>query len=186
MKPRAFDPRALDVVAFCRSDGTLAGQWPLGLLSRLGEMLFVPADGPVADAAASVDWQVRGELRSQRGGGAEPWLHLGAHARVSLQCQRCLGAMVADLAVQRAFRFVSDEDEAARQDEDAEEDVLALGRRLDLSELVEDELILALPIVPRHADCPLPRPPGSQDDAAADDRGTQRPFDVLARLKSSR
>jgi uncharacterized protein len=36
--------------------------------------------------------------------------------------------------------------------------VLALEPALDLKELVEDELLLALPLVPRHEVCPEPLP----------------------------
>ena len=65
--------------------------------------------------------------------------------------------MAVELAVDRVFRFARNDEEAAELDEVSEdEDVLALGRPLDLLSLVEDELIMALPIVPRHEACPQP------------------------------
>ncbi len=57
-------------------------------------------------------------------------------------------------SVDRSFRFVADEDTAAALDDEAEEDVLALSRSFDLLALVEDELLMALPVVPRHEVCP--------------------------------
>jgi uncharacterized protein len=52
---------------------------------------------------------------------------------------------------------VADEDQAAREDESSEEEVLVMPPRLDMHALLEDELILALPIVPRHPQaCPQP------------------------------
>ena len=45
--------------------------------------------------------------------------------------------------------FVRGEDAAAELDAESDFDVLTLTRSLDLRELVEDELLLALPLVPR-------------------------------------
>ena len=36
----------------------------------------------------------------------------------------------------------------------SEEDLLALSREFDLHELIEDELLMALPVVPKHDECP--------------------------------
>ena len=58
----------------------------------------------------------------------------------------------------RSIRFVHGADLAQQLDEESEEDVLALSAALDLRELIEDELILALPLVPRHDVCPQPLP----------------------------
>ncbi len=87
---------------------------------------------------------------------AEIWLHLRADAVLPLTCQRCLGPVEVALAVDRSFRFVADEELAAAEDELAEEDVLALSRSFDLVELVEDELLMEMPLAPRHEVCPDP------------------------------
>ncbi|HRD84304.1 MAG TPA: DUF177 domain-containing protein [Rubrivivax sp.] len=123
----------------------------------------------------------------------QPWLHLEAQACLEMQCQRCLGAVVVALSVDRDFRFVMGEDEAARQDEQSDEDVLPLARELDLQALVEDELILALPLVPRHDRCPSPLTSGTTPDSpppdAAQSAGagtSHRPFEVLATLATKR
>ena len=56
-------------------------------LSRLAEEQ--PAgDGALADAP--VRWSLQGETRDVRGGAHQIWLHLQAHARTALVCQRCL------------------------------------------------------------------------------------------------
>ena len=66
------------------------------------------------------------------------------------------------LDVERSFRFVADEATAEALDEECDEDLLALGREFDLRELIEDELLMALPVVPRHESAlrlfPWPRP----------------------------
>ncbi|MBU6260592.1 MAG: DUF177 domain-containing protein [Burkholderiales bacterium] len=174
MAERNADPRALDLAAFCRLGGALAGRWPLAGMPRLVASLL-----EVHDAAAA-DWSAQGSELPVTGGRPEVWLHLRGQATVTLECQRCLQPVDAALAVDRRFRFVDDADEAARLDEESEDDVLQMPQRLDLHELLEDELILALPIVPRHAVCPqaLPLAP---EAAPAQDR--PNPFAALAALR---
>ena len=55
----------------------------------------------------------------------------------------------------------------------------ALTTALDLPMLLEDELLLALPLVPRHDVCPEPLPRAFRDEADA----AERPFAALAALK---
>jgi uncharacterized protein len=176
------DPRALILRAACAEGQRLADRWPLAGFERLlPSLAAVPADADVA-------WQADASERAVTGGEPERWLHLRAQATVPLQCQRCLGALAAPLAVDRHLRFVAGEDEAERLDEELEDDVLALPPRLDLHELLEDELILALPLVPRHdGDCPEPLPaatataPESGAPAPAAER--VHPFAALASLR---
>ena len=85
------------------------------------------------------------------------------------------------LAIERSFLFVHGEDAAAQLDTDSEDDVLALTRALDLRELIEDELLLALPLVPRHEVCPTPLLAPADGEAPVDDK--PNPFAALAALK---
>jgi uncharacterized protein len=178
MKPRAHDPLRLDVEAFAKEGGRLEGRWPLGEFARLAESAHAEARPGQAD---EVVWQAEGELRPVRGGAPEVWLHVTAQACPSLECQRCLQPVAVPLAVQRSFRFVHDEATAAELDADSEEDVLVLTRALDLHDLVEEELILALPIVPRHETCPQPLAAPAGEEEPAQER--PNPFAALAALK---
>jgi uncharacterized protein len=175
MTDSTTDAHALEVMAFCRQGGSLAGRWALAAMTRLGSSLL----GAPGDAA--VDWQLTGSLLPVTGGEAEVWLHLQANATVSLQCQRCLQAMDDEIAVDRRFRFVRTEAEALKLDEESEDDVLVLEPRLDVATLLEDELILGLPIVPMHSVCPEPLQP-LHDDKALDD-AAPHPFAALAALR---
>ena len=172
MKGAADDLHHLDVARLAETGAERAGTLPGALLARLAEdALSAPAD---------VHWSARGERRRAVSAAPETWLHLQCHGAVELTCQRCLQAVTQDLDVERAIRFVADEADAERLDEDADDDVLALPPGgLDLAALIEDELILALPIVPRHASCPEPLPLSSEpvDEAAPN------PFAALASLK---
>ena len=60
---------------------------------------------------------------------------------------------------------------------------MALPRSLDLRALVEDELILELPLVPRHDACPQPLPQPASDPLEAQVEAAPNPFAKLAVLK---
>jgi uncharacterized protein len=178
-RDRSPEARRLDVGAFAASGEGMDGQLALSDLGRLRENLMpLPGDA----VPAPVRWSARGELRPVAGGAPQPWLHLVVDSTVTLQCQRCLQPMDSALAVDRWFRFAADENEAARLDEETDEDVLVTSRGFDLIALVEDELILALPIVPRHEACPEPLLPAPAD-ADADVAETEHPFAALAALR---
>lgn len=178
-----FDPIKLDVEIFAREAAELNGSWPAAALQRLAQE--AAPEAPATDWAA-VDWQANGELRTVRGSEPQTWLHLHAHATVALTCQRCLQPVRAAINLQRDFRFVGDEELAAQIDTDSEEDVLAMPRHLNLQDLIEDEILLALPIVPRHKTCPKPLPLLRDDlDIGEPEGGEPRknPFAALAALK---
>lgn len=175
MKDKTLGPQALDILALCKAAARLQGQQPLSAMTRL-------AAGFCAATDASASWTASGSLLPVTGGESEIWLELQAQADVPLQCQRCLQPMNEALRVQRRFRFVRSEEEALRLDEESDDDVLSLPARLDLLEFVEDELILALPIVPRHGECPTPLPLLAQAQAQAQEP-RPNPFAALAALR---
>jgi len=180
----AWNPARLDMRAFAQAGARLSADDAMDQFDRLKEEVH-----PEARAAGlpSVLWQAQGALRAASEGG-EPavWLHLQAEAVAPLTCQRCLGAVETPLQVDRWFRFVVDEAKAAAEDNDCEEDLLPLEPRPSLYELLEDELLMALPLVPMHDTCPVHVPMQSGDVAAADvpaDEQRPHPFAALARLK---
>jgi uncharacterized protein len=103
---------------------------------------------------------------------------------VWLVCQRCLNPMRLTLDVDRPIRFVRGEDQAEALDAESDDDVLALEPALDLQTLVEDELILALPIVPHHDVCPTDS--ATPAAGAEPEPPQEHPFAALAALKPRR
>lgn len=146
---REFSASRLDVKAFALAKGQLAGHDSLLKYKRLAEVAHK------LHPELYVDWQAGGEMRERLGATAQVWLHLQAQAQLPQVCQRCMQAMEVPLAVDRWFRFVLDEATAEVQDADSEEDLLVLSREFSLHGLIEDELLLDLPLVPRHEDCPV-------------------------------
>lgn len=173
---RPQDPLQLDVAAFARDGGSLSGQWPLKVFQRLCDGWPEDAPRPVGD----VLWAARGALRRSAPVDPEVRLELRLQTRVWRECQRCLQPVEVPLQVERWLRFVPGEDAAATLDVDSEDDVLELTPRLDLRTLAEDELLLALPLVPHHDACAAP--PFRGVDGGSED-AEPHPFAALASLK---
>lgn len=174
----------LDIAAFTKAGQQLQGQTALTSFERLQQELPAGADA----AAVTVTWQATGEFVAQTGGAGHNWLHLQVQAKMPLTCQRCLQPVDVDVQVQRDFRFVKDEATAEAQDDECEEDLLVMSRSFDLHTLIEDELLMALPLVPRHEQCPQPL---DFDEAvqAPEQEGAEavhkpNPFAVLAQLRA--
>ena len=177
---KEHSPDRLDVKAFAQAGAHLSGHDTLLRYQRLAE----EARGLHPDLR--VDWSADGAIRSTHGLGAEVWLHLKADATVPLICQRCLQPVDVPLQVEREFRFVADEATAEALDDDCEEDLLALRRDFNLRELIEDELLMELPLVPMHEVCPAVVPMASSDEDF-EQAVTEKtnPFAVLAGLRKN-
>ena len=173
-----WPPERLDVKAFARDAAQVAGQTPLEAWERLS------AESQSGLPAPAVTWRAQGELRPQAGAPEQVWLHLQVKAALPLLCQRCLSPVLTPVEVDRAFRFVADEATAMAMDDDAQEDLLVLSREFNLLELVEDEVILALPLVPLHEVCPAPLPMSAVDPQFEEGEAARpNPFAALAGLK---
>jgi len=189
MKSKPFDPLHLDVEAFARAAARLEGSWPLAELPRLVQSAHVePASSPAPSARpedVAVTWSAQGRTLQRTGAATQIWIDLQAEARVSLECQRCLRPVAMALRLARSFRFMADEKQAAELDAESDHEVLVVSRSLDLREVVEDELILALPLVPRHETCPVPLAAPADPLASENGEAEARPnpFAALAVLK---
>ena len=178
---KAFDPRRLDLRRFAEEAGQLASEDPLSGFGRLY------AETGHQQGERLVRWSAQGELRQSERPQPQVWMHLQAEALLPLVCQRCLQPVEVPVAVDRRFRFAPDEQTAASEDDEAEEEVLAFSRQFDLLELVEDELLMDLPVAPRHEACPESVKMSAADPAFHLAEATrENPFSVLGRLKTSK
>lgn len=85
-----------------------------------------------------------------------PRLHCRVQADVEVLCQRCLKPLGVAVESDRLLYLAASEAEADRLDAvlaDEEVDVMVAGQTMDLAGVIEDEVLLSLPIVPMHADC---------------------------------
>ena len=199
MTSPAIDPLRLNVAHFAADAQEAEGDWAIAELPRLADsecpvdagspLKAKAADAPAAPSRSASDltrrvrWRAVGSLRPV-GGEEQIWLHLQADADVILQCQRCLLPLDDAVHVDRHFRFVADEDTAAALDDEIEDEVLALPRTLNLRDLVEDEMLLALPLVPRHEVCPEAIPMQFGDVEIVEENAN--PFASLALLRKDK
>jgi uncharacterized protein len=111
-------------------------------------------------------------------------------ATVRAICQRCMQPM--EWAVDDAFQVVLvDSEEAMQELADTQDSVVAKPTQLDLAWLTEEQLLLAMPLVPLHsqlADCAVASVPVGQSNAPAAEstskqaEPTQKPFADLRKL----
>ncbi|QQS55063.1 MAG: DUF177 domain-containing protein [Candidatus Competibacteraceae bacterium] len=164
-------PDRIDPWQLAAGSGRLDGELKLAALPRLAALLE-HADGTVNVAlAAGIDEQglrfVEGSLQTE----------------VELICQRCLGPLRLPLKVAVSLALVRAEADAARLPEQREP-LLAAGADLAVADLVEDELLLALPQIPRHRDVCECEAAGyyTPPSGPALDAGQPRAFTALASL----
>ena len=175
---RTVQATHLNMQAFAEAGVPLNGSTPLRNLERLA----LETAGQQPDLL--VDWQATPELRAGSTGQMDIWLHLTAGTTLPLTCQRCMGSVHTVLQTDQWFRFVDSEDIAMAQDDAAEEDLLVLTPQFNLMEVLEDELLMSLPLVPMHDVCPeLPVFVAGVLDAPLNETAKPNPFALLAQLK---
>ena len=176
---RYLDARHLNIQALADSEKPLAGSTPLHKMERLAPESVEPGADTV------ITWQLRAESRTGAGGQLELWMHIKADAAVALTCQRCMTPVAMPLAADQWFRFVASEEVAMAEDDAAQEDLLVMAPQFDALQVIEDELLMALPLVPMHEVCPsLPAFRAGQIDALEEPADEKpNPFAALAKLK---
>jgi|SRR5690606_22595674 uncharacterized protein len=166
----------IDVDRLVRRGETVSGSWPLSAFERLGSLL--------ASADGDVRWQARARRERRAEGGEDTYLGLGIQARLQVVCVRCLGPVAIDVDDRREFLLVPDEETAERLDDpESELEVVAADTPFRLADLVEDELILAVPALPRHEACDLPAGHGDANGVETAPRDRVRPFAGLGKLR---
>jgi uncharacterized protein len=98
-----------------------------------------------------------------------------------LQCQRCMEKLEAPVETRSRVALISSETEAGRVPEDLEP-MLAPGGRISVRDIVEEELMLFLPIVPSHENETECVPAAGSSTVAEREPETQRPFAQLQEL----
>jgi len=134
------------------------------------------------------DWQMETHFEDSPGSEPRQILNLVLKGRLHLVCQRCLQDCAVDLDEKRRFVLVASEAEAdAYPLEDEEQEPLAASQHFNLLETIEDEVLLSLPLIPKHPEgfCePHATVFGLEDeDAVLDER--ENPFNILKNMKKN-
>ena len=160
--------KPLDVDRLSEAEANVDFVIPLAELPRLRAQL------------ASVAGEVHGRVHFRRAAGI-PVAELTVEGTASLVCQRCLETMQLGVEAATQVGLIATEADASRVPEELEP-VLAPEGRISVGELVEEELLLTLPIVPLHAEgavCHVA--PSAPLAAEASEPETQKPFAQLDR-----
>ncbi len=134
----------------------------------------------LADVLRATDTTVDFRLSGAVGQDGKARLFLQVQAKLSLICQRCLEGLDFNLHTNTEFVVVADESAIPSEDEESDDyDYLLADPAMHVLQLVEDEILLALPLAPAHA-------AGNCELAYRDDSNKKtNPFAVLQSLKKN-
>jgi len=99
-----------------------------------------------------LQYRVCGELDAR----GRPLLRSTVHGSLEMECQRCLKPVGVTVNSSRVLYLATSEEEAERLETalaDEALEVVVVGQSLDLAGLIEDEVLLGLPLVPMHDVC---------------------------------
>ena len=161
-------PEVLDAGRMVAGRREFQGRWPLAAFARL------------RDSLTDVDGEVRARLAFDQLQGGLASLDLHIQAALPLQCQRSMQRFVHPVDIRQRLGLIRDEADEAALPEGCEPLLLADDGRLRPVDVVEDELILALPVIPV-----APGTEAVERDwpVDAEDAAASHPFAALAALK---
>jgi len=157
----------IDTLDFVRNARTHHGKITPDEFIRLKDYLF--------DSQGELEFTISGTWDKI----SKPIIQVTIKGTINLHCQRCLGWLVHVLDLQAAILLVENESELSRLDENVSVDGILAVSDMDVLALIEDEIILSLPISPRHR----------EDECSArkltnsNTIGKKHPFTMLAKLK---
>lgn len=168
-----FAGAVIDSLKFAANEDCITGKLALSVLPRLTDALVTRNGWLDCELAGYHD---TGERAGKLG------LRLQVRGRLSLCCQRCLAEVIFDCAIDSRLLLMppgaSEAEWPAEELESDDYDAIPASREMSVRALIEEEVLLALPIVPRHADCLPP----VVVEAEIEESGPS-PFAVLAGLK---
>lgn len=166
-------PRQIDVIKLCQQGQSLEGLLDLSDLPRLAEALSAPS-GALKSLQPTLRFDVDAEGHRVMTG------HF--NVQLPLICQRCLDVMEFPIKADFQCAFVATDEKAKHLPAHLEPVVLEADSPLvELYDLLEDELILNLPISALHERCAEEVLPGQ----SGQNEGSEKPFAALAQLLSS-
>ena len=169
---REFDMASLaavifDAFEFARDGRVLDGTISLVEFPRLLDVLH------------EFDGELQVRIEGRNDDEHKSWLRIMGSGSVFLRCQRCLERMEFPVRISSRLQLrVGSAESVDWSDEELDNDefdILPASRPLAVKDLIEDEVILLLPVSPMHEVCALPST-GARDQKPS-------PFAALAKLK---
>ena len=133
---------AIDGLEFARTGSKLQGALPVAGFLRLRDALCT--------SKGAVQYELLGVPEEQ----GRPALKLKVAGELQFVCQRCLGALEFPLHIDVSLQLAATQAELDAEPLTAEgPERIVAGREMPVRDLVEDELLLAIPLVLRHDRC---------------------------------
>jgi uncharacterized protein len=168
-------PERVDHRKLANQAGLIEGTLPIQCFHRLGGMLVVRE----GDVYLRLEFS-KGDFGSTRVDGT-------VSTEVCTICQNCMQQFWRKISCDVALQVVSDESKLERLTED-EDAIVAPEKVISVAELIEDELILAMPMIPRHEEGECPETDYERDVVVLQEvqevqevQTTYRPFAGLAK-----
>jgi len=160
----------IDGLQFARSSSELVGVIDATQLPRLAELQC---------RTPGIRFRLRGGV-NERG---KPALDMALVAELELTCQRCMQPLA--FALNTSVNLELSRNPAEIESAEDDVDRILAKRDTDVAALVEDEAILALPMIPRHEHCEA-APEGARPSAIGVGVARASPFGALAALRQGR
>ncbi|WP_455220347.1 YceD family protein [Kaarinaea lacus] len=173
-------PEFIEPYRLAETQRILTGELPVARMKRLSPLLLSDSGNVYVNLVFGVDEigqaNVTGNVKTT----------------VSMQCQRCMESMGIEVNAEVSLAFVRTEKQA--QNLPSYYEPLIVEEETSLSELVEDEIILALPTVPLHepGQCTVQEQyssklqSGTDDSQSGDTEQRQNPFAILEKLRTKK
>lgn len=165
-------PTRIDPFRFADNGISLEGVLPVKSMPRLSSMLQTDEGELKLTLVFGLDEE---KIRYVKG---------HADTELMLQCQRCMNPFKHQMSIDVLSAIVTNEKEASELP-DRYDPLIVIDQMLTLSDIIEDELIVCLPVVPMHnsEDCRVKLPITAASEAEFD---KQTPFKVIEFLRSKR
>ena len=134
-------------------------------------------------------WKLETHFEASPGSEPRQIMNLELQGQIHLVCQRCLKDCSVGLMEKRRFTLVASEDEAdAFPMEDDRQEPLVATQQFDVLETMEDEILLSLPLIPKHPEgtCQSHSSSfGSEGDETQVSEKPENPFNILKNMKKN-
>jgi len=158
----------IDALRFAQEQRRLSGSLRLADFPRLSDVLL--------ERTGSAEYELAGSVNRS----ARPVIEVEVRAAMILTCQRCLGRFEYKLTRRSQLVIVPDGEplpDVAEEEPDIE--AISASAASNVADLIEQEILLGLPLSPAHEDASCADLSAGQGDHPAS------PFAVLAQLKKS-
>lgn len=166
-------PKDIDPFRLAQNGLRLEGTLPVSTMKRLG--------GSLSDTEGEVTIKMNFDVDET----GLPYMYGKFSSKLSMICERCMTPMSVDVDVECYLAILKNERKVEGLAELYDPWIVESNDPILLSSVVEDELILGLPLVPRHEHACLPKEAWYRGDDIEESEKEKKvsPFEVLASLK---